>query len=397
MIKPRMLIVAIGVCIGAFCLAVRAETTDVIRIGVIGPFSGPYAASGKQYRQGIEMYVQEHGSKVNGRDVQIIYRDVGGTSPAAAREIAQELILKDKVSMLGGFYLSPEASAVSSVITETRTPTVLFGASSPQVIRQSPYFVRVAATMWTSGVIAAEYGHKRSAKTAYTIVSDYSAGRDIEDAFKQKFTALGGRVIRSDRVPLNTVDYAAFAQRIADMKPDMVEMFLPAGTPAISFLKAMGDRGLLGGKLIVIGNNETDDPDLHLFPDSVIGTYTASNYATGVGNNVNEKLKSDLIAKYGPEAVPNFSMVGAYNGMELFYRMIAAQKGTMWNPDAAMSAVISYTWVSPSGPVKIGTDRNMTQNMFVRQVTKENGKLVNSVVSESEGVPDPWAVANPVH
>jgi branched-chain amino acid transport system substrate-binding protein len=391
----RVLISSLVACAAALAQPAAAQTPEKIKIGILGPFSGPYAATGVQFRQGIETFLAQHGTQVGGREVEVIYRDVGGSNPAAARQLAEELIVKDKVSLLGGFYLSPSASAVSSVVTETKTPTVLFVAQSPAVIRQSPYFLRVAPTMWHSGFEAAEYGRKQGARKAYILVSDYSAGRDIQEAFTQRFTALGGAIVQVDRVPLNTVDYAAFAQRIADAKPDMVEMFLPAGVPAISFLKAMGDRGLLGGRILVMGNNETDDPDLKQFPDTIAGTYTATSYAASFKNAVNDQLKTALHAKFGPDAIPNFSMVGAYDGMQVFYHMIDSQKGKPWNADAALASAMGFAWDSPSGPVKIDATRNMTQNMFVREVSRENGKLTNAIVSKTDAVPDPWAIAHP--
>ena len=75
--------------------------------------------------------------------------------------------------------------------------------------------------------------------------------------------------------------------------------------------------------------------------------------------------------------------------------MIESQKGKPWNPDAALASAMGYAWDSPSGPVKIDATRNLTQNMFVRQVTKENGKLVNTIVNQTDAVTDPWSIANP--
>ena len=84
-----------------------AQAQEKIRIGIIGPFTGPFATTGVQYRQGVETFLSVNGNRIGGREVEVIYRDVGGTNPAVAKRLAEELVVRDKVSLLGGFYLSP--------------------------------------------------------------------------------------------------------------------------------------------------------------------------------------------------------------------------------------------------------------------------------------------------
>ena len=107
------------------------QAQEKIRIGIIGPFTGPFATTGVQYRQGVETFLSVNGNRIGGREVEVIYRDVGGTNPAVAKRLAEELVVRDKVSLLGGFYLSLEATAVAPVVTETKVPAVLFTAASP--------------------------------------------------------------------------------------------------------------------------------------------------------------------------------------------------------------------------------------------------------------------------
>jgi len=62
---------------------------EKIRIGIIGPFTGPFATTGIQYRQGIETFLSVNGNKIGGREVEVLYRDVGGTNPAVAKRLAE--------------------------------------------------------------------------------------------------------------------------------------------------------------------------------------------------------------------------------------------------------------------------------------------------------------------
>jgi branched-chain amino acid transport system substrate-binding protein len=79
------------------CLAGPAVAADTVKVGVIGTFSGPFARWGQQFRQAIAVYQKQHGTSVNGIPIEVIFRDDGGPDPARARQLADELILREKV------------------------------------------------------------------------------------------------------------------------------------------------------------------------------------------------------------------------------------------------------------------------------------------------------------
>src|SRR5688572_8715568 len=91
---------ALAVAVGAAASPSAAQ--EKIKVGIVGQFSGPFALSGKQFRQGIEVFQAIHGTKVGDREVEIVYRDVGGPNPANAKRQAEELIVREKASILGG-------------------------------------------------------------------------------------------------------------------------------------------------------------------------------------------------------------------------------------------------------------------------------------------------------
>ncbi|MGO8469962.1 ABC transporter substrate-binding protein, partial [Rhizobium leguminosarum] len=67
---------------------------DTIKVGVIGPFSGPFALQGKNFKAGIDDYMAVNGNKVGNDTVEIVYRDVPQADPAQSKALAQELIVK---------------------------------------------------------------------------------------------------------------------------------------------------------------------------------------------------------------------------------------------------------------------------------------------------------------
>jgi branched-chain amino acid transport system substrate-binding protein len=139
-----------------------------------------------------------------------------------------------------------------------------------------------------------------------------------------------------------------------------------------------------------------NDSDLPLFDQSAVGYYSVSYYAPALDNPENRKFKELLKKKYGDAGKPTFLMVGAYDGMQVMYRMIESQAGKPLDGTAAVQSVRGYKWASPRGPAMIDADsRDIVQNEYIRRVRSVNGVLENEVVQTFTNVKDPWAILNP--
>ncbi|HTO84341.1 MAG TPA: ABC transporter substrate-binding protein, partial [Methylomirabilota bacterium] len=291
-----------------------AQAQDVVKYGVIGQFTGPFAVTGEQYKQGIEAFLAQNGATLGRRKIELVYRDTGGPNPAQAKRLAEELLVRDKVAILGGLYLSPEAAAAAPAVNETKTPTLLFNAASPSLMPASAYFVRMGQNIAVPGRLGAEWSRGQGKSRGYTVVGDYTPGHDTEVAFVESFTAAGGQIVGKDRVPLNTVDFAPYAERIANANPDVLEVFIPPGAAAVSFIKALAARGLTQ-KILIIGQGEAEDSDLHLFDDSVVGFHSIIYYSSTIDSPENNDLKSTLRKKFGADVLPSSFTLGAYDSL----------------------------------------------------------------------------------
>jgi branched-chain amino acid transport system substrate-binding protein len=366
---------------------------ETIRIGIINHDTGPFATPGREIRAGIEIFRELNGDSVGGRKVEIIYRDMGGPNPANARRLAEELVVRDKVSILGGFYLTSDASAAAAVINQTNTPTVLFVAASPTLLPQSQWFVRAGQNIGQSAVSAAQFALKSGKRKAYVAVSDYAPGHDVQRFFRSAFEAGGGKIVDELRAPLNTVDYAPIAERIKNADIDVLDVFVPPGAAAVSFSKALAAQGVMKSNL-VIGMGEAEDADLNLFDDSIIGFHQALYYAESLDNAENRAFTAALKKKYGNDRSPTFTAVSAYDGMGLIYRMIESQKGKAFDAKTAHQASLGVTVRSPRGALTIdAVTREPVQDIHIRRIDKVNGKLRNTVVDTFKAVRAP-VVAN---
>jgi branched-chain amino acid transport system substrate-binding protein len=354
----------------------HAFAQSVIKVGIIGDFTGPFATVGESYRQGIQAYLAKNGDTVGGQKLELIYRDAAG-KPGDAARLAQELVVKDGVKIIGGLTLSSAVAAVAPIMTDAKTPFTSFSAAAPGLAKQSPYFVRSGQDVRASGRTAAQSALKNGKKRAYTSVADYVAGQQAEEAFAIEFKAGGGEIVGQDRIPLSTVDYTPYAERVANANPDALQIFVPTGAPAVSFLQALGSRGMMK-KIMVIGTGaEAEDNDLRLFNDTVEGYYSVMYMTAQLDTPLNKWFKDYLVKTFGADAQPNPHSVGAYDGMRVIAKMIEGQSGKEFSSDAAIKSVIGYSFEGLRGPMKINEDRELTQNYYLRQVKKVDGKLQN--------------------
>lgn len=388
MLRLRDLLKYTGCVLAALVLPASAMA-DTIRVGILNHDTGPFAVQGEDFRHGIEVYLAQNGNQCGEHTVEVIYRDVGGPNPAVSRRLAEELVVRDKVSVLGGFYLSSDALAAADVVNEADVPAVLFVAASPSILQQSENFIRAGQHVGQSAMIAAKYALKQGKRSAYIAVSDYAPGHDVQKVFRQTFEAGGGKIVGEDRIPLNTIDFAPFSERIANANPDIINVFVPPGAPAVGLTKALAAAGLME-KALVIGMGEAEDGDLKLFDDSLLNFHQSLYYGEAVNNPENEAFKAAIREKYGADAHASFTQVSAYDGMAIICRMIEAQKGDAFSTDTALEAAKSFEWKSPRGPMAIDPEtREVVQNIYVRKVVKEDGKLKNVVVDTFEAVKAP--------
>jgi branched-chain amino acid transport system substrate-binding protein len=356
-----------------------AASAQTVKVGIIGPFSGPFAHYGQLFKAGAEAYVASQGGKLGGQSIEFIYRDEGGPNPANTRTLAQELIVKDKVDYLGGIVFSPNAFAVAPLIQESKTPMVVFNAATSDITSKSDYYLRTSYTLWQVTVPMAQHAAKKGIKKVVTAVTDYAPGVDAETAFKAEFAKQGGEVVESIRMPIRTTDFAPFAQRIKASGAQAVYVFLPGGPPNLGFVKASNENGLRQAGIVFLGTAETDEFDLQKFGDSAIGLATAFHYSAVHDSPANKAFVAAL-AKQNKDVVANYASVGAWDGMAVIHRMIEATGGKR-DGDKAMAAAKAMKWESPRGPVAIDPQtRHITQNVYLRTVEKAGGLLVNKEV-----------------
>jgi branched-chain amino acid transport system substrate-binding protein len=386
----------------AAVLSLSASTAmaDVVKIGLIADFTGAFATWGTQFQQAIEAYQSVHGKTVKGPDgkvheIQFVYRDTASQGPDKAKQMAEELVLREKVKMLAGFDLSPQAMAVGEIATQAKIPVVIMNAATASITRGSPYFVRVSMTIPQHVVPLAQWAIKNGIKKVYMITSDYAPGHDAATYFSKTFIALGGQIVGADKSPIQETNYSVYMEKVLQAKPDALYMFQPAGSPSVAFVKAYAERGLKGAGIKLLGTGETQQIFMDQFTDDLIGTVTSFHYTETNTNPANIALHAQLAKMFGAKAMPDIASVAAWDGTDLIYRSVAAL-----GPNADGLKYIDFIKTakinSPRGPVEIDpVERDVVQNIYIRRVEKRDGKLVNIDIDTIPMVKDPWKLDNP--
>jgi len=380
--------------------APAASAAEVFKVGVIASFTGAFATWGTQFQNAINAYQAVHGKTVKGPkgediEVQFVYRDAASGGADKAKQIAEELILREKVKMLAGFELSPHAMAVGEIATEAKTPVVIMNAATASITRGSPYYVRVSNTLPQWGQSIGKWAAENGIKKVYTIVSDYAPGHDAETYFHKAFKAGGGEIVGSARTPMQETNFAAYMERALQAKPDAVYMFQPGGSPSIAFVKAFSERGLKQAGIKLLGNGEFAELFLPNFTDDVIGTISVNHYTETNTRPENKQMRDQLTKMYGDKGVTDIASVSAWDGTALIY---AALKEVGANADGIkyVDAMKGKKLESPRGPIMIDpVERDIVQNIYIRRIEKKDGKLINVDIATIPMVKDPWKEENP--
>jgi len=357
------------------------------KVGLLLPLTGPFASTGRQVEAGVRLYMAQNGSMVAGRKIELILRDDTG-APDVHKRLAQELISTEKVEVLAGFGLTPLAFATAPLATQSKTPMVVMAAGTSSITEASPYVVRTSNTLPQTTAPLADWAPKNGIKKVVSLVTDYGPGIDSEKTFKERFSANGGQMLAELRVPLRNPDFAPFLQKVRDLKPDALFVFLPSGAGS-QLLKQFLERGLDKAGIRLIGDGGiTEDDIINDMGDAALGVVTSHQYSAAHPSAMNKKFV-ETFESANKGMRPNFMAVGGYDGMRVIYEALKATKGA-GGGDALMAGMKGQIFESPRGQMYIDVQtRDIVQDVYIRKVEKINGKYYNVEFDVQKGVKDP--------
>ncbi len=378
----------------ALAISAGGALAQEIKVGVVLPYTSVNAETAQQMDHGIDMYLKLNADAVKPYTITLIKRDAKNPAGADAKLAVQELLTQDKVDAVVGWIYSPNAIASAPLLTAANKLGVIMNAGTAWITNLSNDFVRTSFSMWsagyTLGVAAAKTLHAKTAVVAYT---DFPPGKDSLDAFKAGFEANGGKVI--DAIPAGgpaaVPDFTPFFQRAKDEHPDVLFVFVPAGDHAVAVTKTYAALGMRAAGIKLIGPGDiTQDIKLQQMGDAAVGTVTMHHYNADLDNPQNKRFVAAWRQAYGPDSTPDFTAVGAYDGMAALVHAVQATKGHIDDGTAAVKTLLGWKFDSPQGPIEIDPQtRDIIMNEYLAEVVKgTDGKLHQKVLETYDHVKD---------
>jgi branched-chain amino acid transport system substrate-binding protein len=362
--RLRPLLLGSSVALG---LALNANAEE-LRIGFLAPTTGIFAQIGKDMVDGFKMYLDEHGNKLGGADVQFIVEDEQG-KPDTAVTKAKKLVLQDKVHMFIGGLLASTGYALAPVSTSEKTLYISSVAAADDLTQRElpkyPYFIR---TSWASSQPSHPFGQwacDQGIKTVAAIGADYAFGYEVVGGFQRAFEACGGKIVQKVWVPLTTKDFGPY---IPALKQDVDKIFsLQVGPGALQFPKQLRSAGYT--KELIGGGVSYDEFVLPSMGDEVIGHISTLHYSAAIDTPRNAAFVKAYRSKFGK--VPSYYSENNYSTAQMIDEVIKKSSGKFPGTEEFIKQLASMKFDTPRGPVSFDENRNPVQNIYIKKVEKK--------------------------
>lgn len=208
-------------------LAGTALAQDVVRIGHVGPTSGPIAHLGKDNELGARMAIDELNAKgvvIGGKKVrlELLAEDDAG-DPRQGTAAAQKLV-DSKVHGVVGHLNSGTTIPASKVYSDAGVPQISPSATNPKYTRQGyKTTFRVVADDVQLGGTLGRYAVKELKGKNIAVIDDRTAyGQGVADEFEKGVKAAGGTLVGREFTTDKAADFMAILTALKAKKPDII-------------------------------------------------------------------------------------------------------------------------------------------------------------------------------
>jgi branched-chain amino acid transport system substrate-binding protein len=228
---------------------------EVVRIGHVGPVSGPIAHLGKATENGARMAIDAlnaNGATIGGKKVRFeLVTEDDAADPRQATAVAQKLA-DLKVNGVIGHLNSGTSIPASRIYSNAGIPQITPTATNPKFTRQGfrTTFRVVADDVHLGGTLG-KYAVKALRGKSIAVIDDRTAyGQGVADEFEKGVQSAGGTTVAREYTNDRATDFTAILTSIKAKNPDVVfygGMDAAAG-PMLRQMKQFGlDVKLVGG------------------------------------------------------------------------------------------------------------------------------------------------------
>ena len=354
----------VGLVAGAMIPLGAAQAADPVKVGLMLPATGTFAALGTAITNGFKQYVDEQGGTLAGREIQFFTVD-DESDPSKATENANRLVVRDRVDVLVGTVHSGVALAMARVARQRDTTFIVPNAGADDLTRGfcAPNMVRSSFSNWQPAYAMGKAAAERGAKTAVTLTWNYAAGQEAVAGFKEAFAEAGGEVVREMALPFPNVEFQPFLTEIASLRPDAVYVFF-AGGGATRFVNDYVAAGLKE-RIALYSSGFLTDGTLEAMGGNGEGLITALHYAEGLDTPRDNAFREGYVSRYG--IVPDVYAVQGYDAAQLLHAGLEAVGGDASKKAELRAAMRAATIDSPRGNFTLSAAGNPIQDIYLRE------------------------------
>src|SRR6476659_10704389 len=215
-----------------------------IRVGFMSSLTGPLSPNGKDMLNSFELFLEEQGGKLAGRELKLITEDDAG-NPATGLTKIRGMAEGQEIQILVGPLSAAVGYAIRDYIDSNKLPTIFPIVAGEDITqrKRTPYIVR---TGWSSAQPSHPFGkwvydnlkYRRIAIIGY----DFAFGWEVAAGFQRTFEEAGGQIVQKLWPPLFTSDFGPY---ISQLKRDVDAVYAVfSGADALRFAKQYEEAGL---------------------------------------------------------------------------------------------------------------------------------------------------------
>ena len=237
---------AVGVAQITSPFVITARAADAIKIGMVDPLTGVYAAVANNEVIGAKFAVEQINAKggVLGRPLELLVEDSANDVGIGVQK-THKLIERDQVQFIIGDVNSAIAQAMAQVTAEKKVLHVVSGGHTDGITGKDCKWnvYRVCNTTLTEANSVSDLLFTKYGKRWHFITPDYSFGHTLQQGGEANLKKLGGTMTGNELTPLGTTDFSAYLIKARAANPDVL-LVLVQGLDMVNCLKQVAQFGI---------------------------------------------------------------------------------------------------------------------------------------------------------
>jgi branched-chain amino acid transport system substrate-binding protein len=374
-------------------VAAAEEKKGPIKIGMNMELTGILSETSTNVKMGYDLYLQEIGYKVAGREIKVIEYD-NKSDYKIAMEVAQKLSEKDNVHMMGFGTGTGAALALRGYAEKMKVPFVVLGMAGGEQITLPPlkYTFRLSYADGQGEPPIGLYAYEKlGCRKMVLMGTDSPGGTGKLWAFQQAFEKSGGTIVQTVLWPIGDMDLSPYFARL---KPDFdgIFPFIPGDISINRFYSQYFEMQLdkKGKKLCTHWGMTEDYLPLQTFGEKMLGITSVAFYNLNFDTPENKHFTDAYYAKYGKKKLTNDQAAAGYESMKFLCAALDAIKGNAEDTEAFLKAMhqIKIKGIC-SSLISVDANGNVIRDFFIREVQKKDGIVKNVVLRTFPQVQQP--------